>query len=219
MLGGRSSNKHTGKPAEQLLFSEALRQSRTSSPAPKVHPPCQFCNMTDPTQGATVDRIRQEISAVGRRLEGMDGRMASLTEETKSLRLDIAGFQLRVTNLEQRVMTMEAQAVLTPDRDQELLYLCNKIIDLEDRSRWDNVRFLGFPENKGGADVQSFLKVTLPKLTGLTFNPPPLSFKERIDSVPNAETGMTTLTDYSLFLATRRLGNSCRQPSHMAHSG
>ncbi|KAJ1155177.1 hypothetical protein NDU88_007912 [Pleurodeles waltl] len=57
--------------------------------------------MADPVQGATMECILQEISAMGRRLEGMDNAMASLTAETKSMHMDIAGFQSRVLGLEQ----------------------------------------------------------------------------------------------------------------------
>ncbi|KAJ1104143.1 hypothetical protein NDU88_001558 [Pleurodeles waltl] len=128
--------------------------------------------MVDTSQGATMNCILQEISAVGRRLQRMDSIMVSLTEDTKSMRLDIVGFQSWMTALEQRLTTVETQATLVPDSDQELLYLCSKVIDLEDRSRRDNVRFLCFPENIEGADVQSFLKTTLLQVTGLTFNPP-----------------------------------------------
>ncbi|KAJ1083204.1 hypothetical protein NDU88_003364 [Pleurodeles waltl] len=127
--------------------------------------------MADTLQGLTLDRILQEISAVSRRLEGMGIMTASLTEETKLMCLYIAGFQSRVTALEQRMTTVETQAALAPDRDQELLYLCRKVIDLEDRGHRDNVRFLGSLETIEGADVQSFLKTTLPQLTGLTFDP------------------------------------------------
>ncbi|KAJ1113227.1 hypothetical protein NDU88_001481 [Pleurodeles waltl] len=100
--------------------------------------------------------------------------------ETKSIRLDIAGFQSRVTGLEQRVATVETHVISSRDRDQELLYLCSKMIDLEARSRRDNVRFLGFPETTEGMDIHSFLGEALPKLTGLTFTLP-WSFKERTD--------------------------------------
>ncbi|KAJ1162000.1 hypothetical protein NDU88_002480 [Pleurodeles waltl] len=74
----------------------------------------------------------------------MDNEMASLTAETKSIRLDIAGFQSRVMGQEHRVTMVEAQVASFRDRDQELLYLRSKLTDLEDRSRRDNVRFLGF---------------------------------------------------------------------------
>ncbi|KAJ1097454.1 hypothetical protein NDU88_002573 [Pleurodeles waltl] len=131
--------------------------------------------MADQAQETSMDHILQEISAVGRRLEGMDSIMASLTEETKSMLLDIAGFQSQVTSLEQRVTTVEAHATSSQDRDQELLYFCSKLIDLEDKSHRDNILFLGFPENIEGADIHSYLKETLPKLTGLTFDPPGVS--------------------------------------------
>ncbi|KAJ1108384.1 hypothetical protein NDU88_005760 [Pleurodeles waltl] len=165
----KPSNKHLGKPVRQLLFSEALRQNRALPRAAQEHPINQSSDMADASQGATMDCILQEISVVSCRLEGMDSRMISLTEDSKSMHLDIACFQSRVTTLEQRVTT---QATLAADRDQELLYLHSKVIDLEDTSRRDNIRFLGFPKEVEGADVQSFLKNTLPRLTGLTFDPP-----------------------------------------------
>ncbi|KAJ1219094.1 hypothetical protein NDU88_006665 [Pleurodeles waltl] len=94
MPGGRMSGKQSGKPSRQLLFLEALQHSRALSPASEVHPLNPPSTMADPAQGATMDRILQEISAVGRRLEGMDNAMTSLTAETKSMRLDIASFQV-----------------------------------------------------------------------------------------------------------------------------
>ncbi|KAJ1119983.1 hypothetical protein NDU88_008166 [Pleurodeles waltl] len=101
----RSSSKNSGKLVRQLLFSEALLHSKT--PAPAVHPTAQANIMADQTQETTMDHILQEISAVGQGLEGMDNAMASLTVETKSIHLDIAGFQSRVTGLEQRMVTVE----------------------------------------------------------------------------------------------------------------
>ncbi|KAJ1135988.1 hypothetical protein NDU88_002415 [Pleurodeles waltl] len=123
----------------QLLFSEALLHSKTPPPAPVLHPTAQPHTMADRAQETTMDRILQEISAVGRRLEGMDSDMASLTAEAKSMHLDIAGFQSRVTGLEQGVVTVETHVASSRDWDQELLYLRIKMIDLEDRSRRDNV--------------------------------------------------------------------------------
>ncbi|KAJ1120860.1 hypothetical protein NDU88_009009 [Pleurodeles waltl] len=66
--------------------------------------------MPEDTQGASMDRILQEISAVGRKLEGMDNAMVALTTETRSMSLEIAGFQSQISGLDQRVTTVEAQA-------------------------------------------------------------------------------------------------------------
>ncbi|KAJ1211096.1 hypothetical protein NDU88_006457 [Pleurodeles waltl] len=85
--------------------------------------------------GTNMDRILQEITAVGHQREGMDSTISTLAAETKSIRLDIAGFQSKVSDLEQRVIAVEDQLNTVPKRDQELLFLCSKLSDLEDRSR------------------------------------------------------------------------------------
>ncbi|KAJ1217258.1 hypothetical protein NDU88_004853 [Pleurodeles waltl] len=108
MPGRRSSTKNSGKPARQLLFSEALLHSKVPPSTPVVQQAARHHTMKDSAQESTMDHILREISVVGRRLEGMDNAMASLTAETKSISLDIARFQSRVTGLEQRVTTVEA---------------------------------------------------------------------------------------------------------------
>ncbi|KAJ1115408.1 hypothetical protein NDU88_003632 [Pleurodeles waltl] len=107
MPGGRLSTKNSGKPARQLLFSEALLHLKVPPPTPAAMPPARHHTMADSAQESTMDLILQEILAVGRRLEGMDSAMVSLTVETKSIRLDIAGFQSRVLGLEQRMNGQE----------------------------------------------------------------------------------------------------------------
>ncbi|KAJ1129904.1 hypothetical protein NDU88_008265 [Pleurodeles waltl] len=101
----------------------------------------------------------------------MDASITSLTLETKSMRSEIASFQSRVMGLEQRMGLVEAQATVSRDRDQDLLYLRCKLTDMEDRSQRDNIRLHGIPENEEGTDVQAFLSSTLPKLTSLDFDP------------------------------------------------
>ncbi|KAJ1201719.1 hypothetical protein NDU88_005525 [Pleurodeles waltl] len=58
------------------------------------------------------------------------------------------------------------------DREQDFLYLRSKLTDMEDRSRRDNIRLLGIPENEEGSDMQAFLSSTLPKMTSLDFDEP-----------------------------------------------
>ncbi|KAJ1138766.1 hypothetical protein NDU88_005147 [Pleurodeles waltl] len=175
MPGGKSGQKSTGKPARQLLFSEALQHKRPISPIVGPHTaltPTQSSTMADKQQPTTMERVLQELTAVSRQIEGMDASISSLTLETKSLRSDIASFQSRVTGLEHRMGTLETHVATIQDRDQDLLYFRRKITDLEDRSRRDNIRLFGIPENEEGPDVQAFLSSVLPKLTSLTFDPP-----------------------------------------------
>ncbi|KAJ1132007.1 hypothetical protein NDU88_010337 [Pleurodeles waltl] len=90
----------------------------------------------------------------------MDASISPLTLETMSIRTDITGFHSRVIGLESRVETLETHMSTIQDRDQDLSYLRSKVTDLEDRSRRDNIRLLGIPENEEGTDVQTFLSST-----------------------------------------------------------
>ncbi|KAJ1194272.1 hypothetical protein NDU88_003561 [Pleurodeles waltl] len=175
MPRGKATGKATGKPAQQLLFSEALHQQK--HPSAEDSPPLPCANMADDTHGVTMDRILQEISAVSSKLEGMDNAMVALTAETRSMRLDITGFQSQISGLDQRVATLETQVASLTDRDLEFSHLCSKLTDLEDRIRRNNVRILGFPEGVEGADIFSYSRDILPKLTDITFDPPPRSSK------------------------------------------
>ncbi|KAJ1101450.1 hypothetical protein NDU88_006518 [Pleurodeles waltl] len=161
--------------------------SPTAGPAtaPK---PNQSSVMADGDQPATMEQILQEMTAVGRRIEGMDASISSLTLETKSIRTDIAGFHLWVVGLEHRVGTLETHMSTTQDRDQDLSYLRSKVTDLEARSQRDNIRPLGIPENEEGTDVQAFLSSVIPKLTSLSFEPP-LEFQRAYRVGPKRQDG------------------------------
>ncbi|KAJ1132109.1 hypothetical protein NDU88_010438 [Pleurodeles waltl] len=128
--------------------------------------------MEEGPQAASMDRILQEISAVGRKLEGMDSAMLALTAETRSMRLETAGFQSQISGLDQRVATVETQVASWTDNGQELMHLRSKLTDLEDRSRRNNIRLMGLLEGIEGTDLTSFLRDTLPKITWITFDPP-----------------------------------------------
>ncbi|KAJ1219128.1 hypothetical protein NDU88_006699 [Pleurodeles waltl] len=119
-----------------------------------------------------MEHILEEVTAAGHRKEGMDTKIYVLAAQTKSIPTNIAGFQDRVEGVERRLTVVKYCLNTVPDRDQELLYLRDKLTDLEDWSRKDNIRFFGFPEHVAGADVKDFLKGLHPSLVGLTFDPP-----------------------------------------------
>ncbi|KAJ1115346.1 hypothetical protein NDU88_003570 [Pleurodeles waltl] len=68
--------------------------------------------------------------------------------------------------------SLETQINTSQEREQDFLYLRSKLTDMEDRSRRDNIRVLGIPENEEGLDMQAFLTSTLPKMISLVFDPP-----------------------------------------------
>ncbi|KAJ1219074.1 hypothetical protein NDU88_006645 [Pleurodeles waltl] len=131
----------------------------------------------------------------------MDNAMVALMAEMRSMRLDIAGFQSQITGLDQRVATVETQVAYWTDGDLKLSHLRSKLTDLEDRSRRNNVRLLGFPEGVEGADILSYLWDILPKLTDITFDPP-LEFQRVHRLGPKRQDGNDRPPNYSLHAMT-----------------
>ncbi|KAJ1149418.1 hypothetical protein NDU88_002228 [Pleurodeles waltl] len=148
-----------------------------------------------------MDHILQQISAVGCKLEGMDNAMVALTAETRSMRLEIAGFQSQISGLDHRVAAVESQVALQTDRDQELLHLRNKLTDLEGRSHRNNICFLRIPEGIEVTDILSYLRDTLPKLANITFDPP-LEFQRAHRLGLKRQNGKDRPPNYSLLPAT-----------------
>ncbi|KAJ1124787.1 hypothetical protein NDU88_003236 [Pleurodeles waltl] len=140
--------------------------------AVQTTPPYPASLPADSHSMEVADRILQEIATVGRRLEATDSKISDLTVASTSIRADIAGFRETVTDLDQRLTTVEDQVVALPNHEAELRSLRAKVIDLEDRSRRDNIRLFGIAECKEGSDNETFLKNLLPELTGLDFSPP-----------------------------------------------
>ncbi|KAJ1087902.1 hypothetical protein NDU88_001061 [Pleurodeles waltl] len=159
------------KHSRQLLFSEAIAQPKTM--VAQTAPPGPTPSPADPSALEATDRILQEIASVGRHLEAMDLKITDLTLASSSIRADIAGFRETANALDQCLTAVEDQVAVLPDQEEELRFLRAKINDLEDRSRRDNVRFFGIPEQKEGSDIKAFLRSLLSDLFGIEFSPPP----------------------------------------------
>ncbi|KAJ1149737.1 hypothetical protein NDU88_002542 [Pleurodeles waltl] len=165
------NGKAAGKHSCLLLFSEATAQPKTMTT--QAAPPGLVPSSADPPPLEAADRILQEITSVGRRLEVMDLKITDLTVASSSICTDIASFRETVTNMDQRLTTVEDQVAAIPDQEEELRSLRAKITDLEDRSRRDNVHFFGVLEQKEGSDIKAFLKSLLTDHFSIEFSPPP----------------------------------------------
>ncbi|KAJ1175847.1 hypothetical protein NDU88_001132 [Pleurodeles waltl] len=166
MPNGNPSGKHS----RQLLFSEAITQSKPmtaqmATPGPMPTP-------TDPSALEATERVLQEIASLGRHLEAMDQKITDLTIASSSIRADIAGFKDTADALDQRFTTVEDQMATLLDHETELRSLRAKVTDLEDRSRRDNIRLFGIPERKEGSDIKAFFHSLLSDLFSIEFSPP-----------------------------------------------
>ncbi|KAJ1116609.1 hypothetical protein NDU88_004815 [Pleurodeles waltl] len=94
------TGKPSGKPARQLLFSEDISQQHTMT-SPETS--------TGQRQDTLMEPILQEITKVGRWLEGMDTKIPDLAAESRSIRIAIAGFEGRVTGIEHLLVTVEGR--------------------------------------------------------------------------------------------------------------
>ncbi|KAJ1198276.1 hypothetical protein NDU88_002118 [Pleurodeles waltl] len=100
--------KNTGRPtSRQLLFSEALLHPHSLATVRGELATGLIETPADSAQDSTSEHILQQIRAVGHQMEGIDSNIFALTAETKSIRLDIMGFQNRMMGLEQCVTEME----------------------------------------------------------------------------------------------------------------
>lgn len=89
-----SSNRATTKPSKQPLYSKALTQGIPTPTAPSISSSTQALPASGMAVASivTMDRILQEISAVARRLDGLETSISALAMDTKSKRADITGF-------------------------------------------------------------------------------------------------------------------------------
>ena len=136
------------------------KSGRTSAPPnPKQDP-------------STMDRILQEITAVGRQLEVMDSKITALMAETKSLHTDVAGFQGRMDGprtkggkdrgSDRHCCGSRSRALTSKEKDHRP----------QGQKLQRQRPFFGFPEQSEKLDAKDFLKSILPGPTGLTFTSP-----------------------------------------------
>ncbi|XP_030077984.1 P2X purinoceptor 5-like [Microcaecilia unicolor] len=95
-----------------------------------------------------------------KKLQGLDSKLAGLQSNMTQLTQDMAGFQQRTGALEDQVTAMEqryGKLLKTVETQAE------KIEDLENRSRRNNLRFVGLPEDIGERELRPFLEKWLVK--------------------------------------------------------
>ncbi|KAJ1126828.1 hypothetical protein NDU88_005234, partial [Pleurodeles waltl] len=61
-----------------------------------------------------MERILQEVTIVGRRMEAMDSKITDLSTDFKLIRADIASFQDKVTDLDHCLNAVESRIAVLP---------------------------------------------------------------------------------------------------------
>ncbi|KAJ1124273.1 hypothetical protein NDU88_002734 [Pleurodeles waltl] len=92
--------KTTGKCMHQLLNSDAISPPPTMAPPAVTLSPNPTGAFVDTHPDTAMERILQEITAVGHRLEAINSKIMDLSTNSKPIRADRAGFQDKVTDLD-----------------------------------------------------------------------------------------------------------------------
>lgn len=118
--------------------------------------------------------IAQDISNIYSTLTKMSGDLGELAEihrTTASVEAKLSTLITRMDDVEKRVeyleMTEKDWQANPPASKTDVGQIWDKLEDMENRSRRNNVRFVGFPEGREGGDKVRFLEELLPNLLGI----------------------------------------------------
>lgn len=124
----------------------------------------------DPPTEPTMRDVYSAISACNTTLASLHVHIGDLKADMSYVRKDMQAINERVKATEERISTVEDQ--LSPmSKDlkratQQIAFLLNKVDDLENRSRRNNVRVVGVPEKSEGKDPVSFFESWLADIIG-----------------------------------------------------
>lgn len=118
----------------------------------------------------TLRDIMVAVSTCNVSLKTLTEHMGDLKEDMVRVRQDIRQINERVKVVESRVSEVEDQlpplSKSVQSNAQAITALLNKVDDLENRSRRNNVRLVGVPENAEGRNPVAFFETWLPNVLG-----------------------------------------------------
>lgn len=118
--------------------------------------------------------------------KAMERQVSGKVDEILSAVVDIKG---RLTEAEERISGTEDEIVQLKVRndtlEKQMKSMADKVIDLENRSRRNNLRLVGLPEKEEGSDACAFLEKFLPETLELGESVTPLII-ERAHRIPRS---------------------------------
>lgn len=105
--------------------------------------------------------------------ESQEHKLNAIQSATLAVEAKLSDIATRLNNVESRIDFLEDahQALETnpPATQTEVEILRQKLDDLENRSRRNNLRFVGFPEGCEGPDTLAFLREVIPRMRNIDF--------------------------------------------------
>lgn len=165
-----SRRQDASKPGEASKDNTANASSmdKDSLPSPSA----------GPSTGATpADQMAKDISSIYELLkvtsETQERKLNAIQLATQAVEAKLADIATRMNNVESRIDFLEdanrALEANPPATQSEVEILRQKLDDLENRSRRNNLRFVGFPEGCEGPDALAFLRKVIPQMLNIDF--------------------------------------------------
>ncbi|KAI4872542.1 hypothetical protein NFI96_003898 [Prochilodus magdalenae] len=122
--------------------------------------------------------VADDIASIFAILKQISGELQSLKEirkATTSMEGKLSALMDRISDVEGRLGFLEESdkklQANPPARQDELEGLKEKLVDMEDRHRRNNLRFIGIPEGSEQDDMLSYLRKILSQLLGIASPP------------------------------------------------
>lgn len=165
-----SRRQDASKPGEASKDNTAKAGGidKDNSPSPSA----------SPSTGATpTDQMAKDISSIYELLkvtsETQERKLNAIQLATQAVEAKLAEIATRMNNVESRIDFLEdanrALEANPPATQSEVEILRQKLDDLENRSRRNNLRFVGFPEGCEGSDALAFLRKVIPQMLNIDF--------------------------------------------------
>lgn len=121
--------------------------------------------------------------------KAMEKQVSDKIDEILSAVMDVTK---RMTEAEERISGTEDNIVQLKTRndtlEKQVKSLSDKVVDLENRSRRNNLRLVGLPEKEEGSDACAFLEKFLPEILEMDQSCTPLII-ERAHRIPSSSQG------------------------------
>lgn len=155
------SQETTSKPGEA---SNAATAANTAAKNISPSPP----KTANPPPPPPPNQMAKDISSIYALLretsESQERKLNSIQSATRAVEAKLSNIATRLNNVESRIDFLEDahQALETnPPATQ------SEVEILENRSRWNNLRFVGFPEGCEGPDTLAFLRKVIPQMLNI----------------------------------------------------
>lgn len=142
---------HSSEQEEQ----DAQNLSHSSSSAPQlIDKPVTYADMVKAVQDAMTPLLEKHTAQLQQAVAEIKGQVHQLAQKIQITEGRLGETFQDVFSLKEQFDTLQ----------KSHFHLCNKVDDLENRSRRCNLRIVGLPESVKGPDLFRFLQETLPEL-------------------------------------------------------